>query len=109
MEDFAKALSKDPTLLNRLEKQINLTDFKERYNVERATPLKCPVCAQFYQYPGSLWINKDDHTRFVCKKCKLEFTLVCHTVNNDVLINDLRKAAKGELTSINWFEPRKED
>jgi len=109
MQDFAKALSEDPTLLNRLQKQTELADFKEKYNTERATPLKCPVCSVFYQYPGSLWINKDDPTKFVCKKCKLEFDLVCLTVDNTKLIEDLRKAAKGELTGIDWFEPKKEE
>jgi len=109
MEDFAKALERDPTLLYKLQKQTGLVNFKEKYNTERATPLKCPVCAVFFQYPGSLWINKDDHTKFVCRKCKLEFTLKCLTLDNDILISDLRKAAKGELTEINWFEHRKEE
>ena len=108
IEDFTKALNQDPTLLDKLQKQSELAEFKEKYNTERATPLKCPVCAQFYQYPGSLWINKNDHTKFVCRKCKLEFKLECLTVDNEILISDLRKAAKGELTSINWFE-QKED
>jgi len=108
VEDFAKALSKDPTLLSRLQKGSELQAFKEKYNTERATPLKCPVCAQFYQYPGSLWINKDDHTKFVCRRCKLEFTLICQTVENDKLIEDLRKAAKGELTETNWIPGGKE-
>jgi len=109
MQDFARALSEDPGLLNRLQKQTELADFKEKYNTERATPLKCPVCSVFYQYPGSLWINKDDPTKFVCKKCKLEFSLICNTVDNDILISDLRKAAKGELTSISWFNQKEVD
>ena len=108
-EAFLKAIEQDPTLLNRLKKQAELADFKEKYNTQRATHLKCPVCAQFYQYPGSLWINKDDHTKFVCKKCKLEYNLECLTVPNDKLIEDLRKATKGKLTSISWFEPKKEE
>ena len=106
MEDFVKASSEDPTLLNRLQKQSELINFKEKYNTERATPLKCPVCAQFYQYPGSLWINKNDHTKFVCRKCKLEFKLECLDVPNVKLIDGLRKAAKGELTEVNWFEQK---
>jgi len=107
--EFLKALSEDPGLLDRLKKQGELVEFKEKYNTERATPLKCPVCAQFYQYPGSLWIDKDDPTKFVCRKCKLEFELKCLTVPNSLLIEDLRKAAKGELTSINWFDQEKEE
>ena len=107
-EAFLKALNKDPSLLDKLKKRSELEAFKEKYNTERATPLKCPACSVFFQYPGSLWINKDDHTRFVCKKCKLEFTLICHTVQNDTLIEDLRKAAKGELTSTSWFEQKEE-
>lgn len=103
VEEFAKALSKDPTLLTRLQKTSELTDFKEKYNAERATPLKCPVCSLFYQYPGSLWVNRTDHTKFVCKKCRLEFTLICLTLDNDILIDNMRKAAKGELTETNWM------
>ena len=106
MEDFARALSEDPTLLERLRKQTELRTFKEKYNTERATPLKCPVCAVFYQYPGSLWINKDNPIEFVCRKCHFQFRLECHTVPNEKLIEDLRKAAKGELTSISWFEQK---
>lgn len=109
MEDFTRALKEDPGLLKRLQKQTELQEFKEKYNTERATPLKCPVCSVFYQYPGSLWVNKDNHAQFVCKKCKLEFSLICNTVDNDKLIEDLRKAAKGELTGIDWFEPKKEE
>ena len=107
-EAFLKAIDKDPTFIARLKKRAELDAFKEKYNTERATPLKCPVCSVFLQSPGSLWINKDDHTRFVCKKCKLEFTLICHTHPNDTLINELRKAAKGEATSIKWFEQKEE-
>ena len=105
VEDFARALQEDPTLISRLKKGAELDDFKVKYNVERATPLKCPVCSIFLQSPGSLWINKDDPTQFVCRKCKLEFTLICNTVDNGTLISDLRKAVKNELTTLSWFQP----
>ena len=105
MEDFLKALARDPSLASKLQKREELSSFKEKYNVERATPLKCPACAVFFQWPGSLWINKTSPTRFVCKKCKLEFTLACLTLSNDNLIEELRKIAKGEQKSFpSWYK-----
>jgi hypothetical protein len=107
MEDFLKALQKDPSLISKLQKREGFTEFKEKYNVERATPLKCPVCSTFFQFPGSLWIDKVDHTKFVCKKCKLEFNLTCLTVPNDNLIEELRKIAKGEQKGMpSWYPQR---
>ena len=96
LEAFTKELAKNPRLLEQLQKKSELEAFKKRYNVERATPLKCPACSQYIVTGGSLWINKDDHLRFVCRKCKLEWILGCQTKDNDTLIEELRKTLKGE-------------
>jgi uncharacterized protein YbaR (Trm112 family) len=104
MEDFLKAIQKDPGLIARLQKTEELWEFKKKYNVERASPLKCPACSPFFRFPGTLWVNKDDNTKFVCRKCKLEFTIVCNTVPNSQLLDDLKKMAKGELEKMpDWY------
>jgi len=78
LEAFAGELEKNPKLLEQLQRRTELNEFKERYNVEKASPLKCPACSQ-YMSSSSLWINKDNHTLFVCRKCKLEWKLECLT------------------------------
>lgn len=104
-EAFLKALGKDPSLLDKLKKTSDLEAFKDKYNTERATPLKCPACSVFFQNPGSLWINKNDHTKFVCKKCKLEFDLICKTLPNDSLIEEIRQVSKGEKEGLpSWMK-----
>lgn len=94
LEEFAKMLQADPKLAETLRRREELSEFKERYNLERATPLKCPVCSQWGQTGGSLWINKDDRSVFVCKKCKLSFQIFGLTVPTNILIDQLREAAK---------------
>ena len=95
LEEFVKALAEDPSLIAKLKKKAELEEFKSQYNLGGASPLKCPVCAGLLQSPGTLWINRDDNTRFVCRKCRLEFTLICNTIPNDKLISRLRLIGKG--------------
>jgi len=103
-QEFLRALQKDPSLISRLKKREELENFKEKYNVEKTTPLKCPVCASILQYPRSLYIGRNDHTKFVCRKCKLVYTLICHTLPNDELIDNLRSIAKGDKeATLNWY------
>ena len=101
-QEFLRALQDDPDLINKLKKQSELSAFKERYDVERASPLKCPACSNFVQFPGTLWIGQDD-THFVCRKCKLEFTLICHTVPNTQLIPQLREVIKAGNGTLDWY------
>lgn len=105
LDDFVKRLKEDPSLAEKLQKQEEFRSFKEKYNTEKATPLKCPTCAAFFQWPGSLWINKDDDKKFVCRKCKLEYTITCHTLSVDSLIKEIRKISKGEQTGLpSWLK-----
>ena len=107
LEEFLKALQKDPNLPSKLKKREELESFKEKYNVERATPLKCLACAAILQSPGSLYIDKDDPTRFVCRKCKLVYTLICHTLSIEALIANLRSIVKGdEKATLDWTKRR---
>jgi len=103
MEDFAKALAKDPDLVTRLQKRAELDAFKEKYNVERATPLKCPACASVLQTPGSLWINRNDKSVFTCRKCKITYKISTQPISTDELIIHLRAIHKGnEDATLQW-------
>jgi len=105
MEDFLKALQKDPSLAGRLQKREGLTEFKEKYNVEKSSGLKCPVCGAFFQYPpGSLWYSPTNPTHFVCRKCRLEFNLNCITLPIPDIIKELKGSGKGEHTLPSWIE-----
>ncbi len=95
-EDFAKALEKDPKLIEKLVRKAEFDDFKSKYKAERASPLKCPACSQWGQTGGSLWIKKGTTNEFVCRRCKLEFVVECRTISNEDLFTQLRKVAKGE-------------
>lgn len=106
-EEFLKALQEDPSLINRLKKGSGLSDFKERYEVEKASPLKCPVCSALLQSPGTLWYKKEDPTYFVCRKCRLVFTLICHTIQNNELIDKLRQTSKDEGATLSWYGQEK--
>ena len=92
-QDFEKILS-DPNSLASLQRRIALQEFKDKYNVARATPLHCPACSDHGYAGGSLWINKDDPNRFICRKCLLEWKLECLTTPNIDLITKIREASK---------------
>lgn len=103
MREFLKALQKDPELGSRLKKRAEFEEFKEQYEVEKATPLKCPACAPLMQSPGSLYYNPANPTRFVCRKCKLIYTLECHTLPNEDLIANIRLIIKGDKkATLEW-------
>ena len=92
-EEFSKSLARDPTLLAKLQRQAELLEFKEKYNVERSTPLKCPACSQWGQTGGSLWRGKDKN-RFVCRKCHLEWRIECLTQSTEELIIQIKQIQK---------------
>ena len=103
MEDFLKALKKDPDLPGKLQKKEELKEFKEKYSVGRATPLKCPACAAVLQYPGSLYEDPSNRSRFVCKKCKLVWFISTDSITNEELIANLRLVIKGdEKATLDW-------
>ncbi len=98
LQDFANALRGDPSLLIKLKKQEGLSEFREKYHVERATPLRCPTCNQFNVSGGTLWKDPDDSTRFVCRKCHIEYYITSKPPLTEI-IEHLRKISK-EGTSI---------
>ena len=102
-ESFLKALAKDPDLVNKLVRRAKLDDFRKKYNVERASPLKCPACASLMQTPGSLWMHKDDKSLFTCRKCKITYRIETTPISTDELIFNLRKIHKGdEEATLDW-------
>ena len=107
-EEFAKALSKDPRLLEKLTKRAELQDFKDKYNVERASPLKCPACSQYGMTGGSLWIHADDKSLFTCRKCKLTFKIECQTLPTEELIYKMTQIRKGDEEATLWFDKQQQ-
>lgn len=94
-EEFAKLL-RDPKAIESLQRSAGLAEFKSTYNIERASPLKCPVCSQWGQTGGSLWIIKDGtYTNFVCRKCRVQVHLEFPGKDNKQFIQELREAMKG--------------
>lgn len=108
-EDFLRELSKDPKLLEKLQKRVELDEFRGKYNVERATPFKCPACSQYGMTGGSLWIHKDDKSLFTCRKCKLTFKIECQTLPTEELIYKMRQVIKGEEGAVLWFDKQREN
>jgi len=104
MEDFLRALQKDPELMSKLKKSGELSEFKEKYSVEKASGLKCPVCAVFFQFPGSLWYNPKNPTHFICRKCRLEFNINCLTLPISDIITELKAIGKGEQPFPSWMK-----
>ena len=90
IEEFAKMLRENPQLVDSMRKKGELNEFKEKYDVVRASPLKCPACSQWGQVGGSLWINREDPKRMVCRKCKLEWAIECLTLPTNDLIWKLK-------------------
>lgn len=103
-QEFAKALSDNPELLAKLRRGRELDHFKKTYNVERATPFKCPVCSRLSLTGGSLWINKDDKSLFTCRRCHLTFRIECQTLSNEEVIWHMRQIQKGEEESVHWYD-----
>src|SRR3972149_3595098 len=93
LTDFSMLLAQDPSLASKLQKQAELQEFKEKYEVERATPLKCPACSQWGQTGGSLW-RGEEKNRFVCRKCHLEWKVECLTISTEEVILQIKQTGK---------------
>lgn len=104
-KEFARAISKDPNLLTTLQKRIEKEEFFSTYNIDKATPLKCPHCSSYLNTGGSLYIHKEDPNTFTCRKCKLTFTLISHEKPLDLLINNLRLINKeSPEAKMDWHD-----
>lgn len=106
-KEFFDQLVKDPKLVGQLQKRAELDAFREEYQVERASPLKCPACSQYGMSGGTLWgpvIDTSDE--FVCRKCRLRFRVNCLSMSNDELMIQMRKIQKGDEKAIHAQDER---
>lgn len=87
-------LAKDPKYIEKAQRSVALDEFKSKYEVQRASGLKCPGCLQGNQYGGgSLWGPRTGtDNQYVCRKCGLLWTIVC--MNRDV--REVIKEIKGK-------------
>lgn len=68
-EEFKKAALADPTLVTKMLKLSGKQEFIEKYNLLRATQLRCPICSQpDLGAGGVLWLARDG--AFTCRRCK---------------------------------------
>ena len=74
MEDFQRHLEKHPDFLNKIQRETDLENFLNTYQVNRKTRLCCPVCTEGWDR-GTLYQSTEIPTSFTCKKCKRTFTL----------------------------------
>jgi len=93
LEEFANIVS-NPELLANFKRKVALQEFKDKYNVDRASPLHCPACSQSGYTGGSLYFNKDIPTKCVCRKCFLEWNIECLTTPVQDLIYKIKEASK---------------
>jgi hypothetical protein len=94
VEEFSAYLRAHPEEVARLKKREGLEEFKAKYFVDKASPLKCPACRDMYG--GTLWMSSSHHFRFVCRKCKVAFHMSCTSEPMDELIARLREINKEE-------------
>ena len=96
---FLEKLKSDRTFRDSLERKADTEAFKEEFDTERTTPLKCPACSgnvgpSGYPSGGALWIHKSDKSLFTCRKCRLTFKIECKTISNEELIIEIKEARK---------------
>lgn len=92
MEEFMEYLKEHPEEISRLKKREGMEDFKAKFHVDKASPLKCPACRD--QWGGTLWMSTTHPFRFVCRKCKIVLHMSCISETNGDLIARLREANK---------------
>jgi transposase-like protein len=94
LDDFVNYLKDNPQEINRLRKREGMEEFKAKYHVDKASPLKCPACRD--TYGGTLWTSTSHNFRFVCKKCKVAFHIDCTSESMEDLLKRLKEISKEE-------------
>ncbi|KKM76865.1 hypothetical protein LCGC14_1375790 [marine sediment metagenome] len=92
LKAFAEHL-KDPENVAKLRRQASFAEFKEKYGVTHASPLKCPVCSQGGYAGGTLWTGPDQK-HFICRRCLTEIEIQFTKISNEEMIMKLREASK---------------
>ena len=94
LEEFSDFLKQHPEEIVKLMKKEGMEEFKSKYHVDKASPLRCPACRDMYG--GTLWMSIDHHFRFVCRKCKVAFHIDCTSEPLVDLLARLKEMSKGE-------------
>ncbi len=91
-KDLLEKLAKDPKYLEKAQRSYELESFKAKYGVNKASGLGCPFCSKTGQFSsGSLWGPREGtDNEYVCRKCELVWTIVCHTRPIENVIRDLK-------------------
>ena len=109
MDNFLKEFRKDPNLLSKIQAKEGMNEFKEKYNVEKATPLRCPICNQYGVTGGSLWISKDTSSSFTCRKCHITFIITTSPVPIEEIPDLLRRMNKESILPTKIIEEYSKD
>ena len=105
IDEMFEAMVKDPKLMEKLSRRADLDNFREKYKVKRATPLRCPACSQYGMSGGALWGPEEGtENKYVCHKCLLEWIVSCETVSTEELMLQIRQANKGESNFPTGFK-----
>lgn len=95
LAEFSDYLKAHPEEISRLKKRDGMEEFKSKYHVDKASPLRCPACRD--QWGGTLWMSLSNPHRFVCRKCKVAFHIDCTSEILGDLIARLKEASKEEV------------
>lgn len=95
LTEFSDYLKAHPEEVARLKKRDGMEEFKSKYHVDKASPLKCPACRDMYG--GTLWSSPSHHFRFVCRKCKVAFHIDCTSETLENLLERLKEMSKEEV------------
>lgn len=90
--DLLAKLAKDPKYIERAQRAVALGDFKDKYEVDHASGLKCPGCTEGNQFGGgSLWgPRRGTDNEYVCRKCLLEWRIDCTSDDVEEVIRRIK-------------------
>jgi len=88
-----EAKGKNP--IASIDRAEDKKEFTETYSVTENTPLCCPVCTHGFN-KGTLWWNPAIPARFVCRGCKLTFSITLPGSSLVILISKIRGQKKAE-------------
>jgi len=77
-----EAKGKSP--IDTIARRIETEEFCKNYSVSETTPLICPACSAGFSM-GHLWWNPAHPSKFVCKTCRLAFTIECSVPLPDLI------------------------
>jgi len=91
-QEFYNKIKYDPAFAASIKRKAELEDFKSTYKVTNSSSLKCPACTT--QFGGTLWWNPSEPNKFVCRKCKLEFSIAVFGKKMEDLVKEVKELNK---------------